>query len=164
MLAIVLIGYRLAFLALAALILAAAVPLAFAWARLLPDEPPPFEIEPASSNPSEPQPPREASPNSQRDLLAMVLLILVTLSYLIQFPGVPHAAAVRSLSTILPRSFAIWIVFGADTLLVVVTGVAACYSTLRPHPSRVFLSAGAVLVLLLWLLAPLLYAALVATS
>lgn len=164
MLSIVLIGHRLAFLALAALILAAAIPLAFAWVRLLPDEPPPFEIEPASSRPSGPEPPPEASPNSKRDPLAIVLLLFVTASYLLQFPGFPHDAALRWLNTTLPRPFAIWIFFGADTLLVLVTGAAACYSTLSPHPSRVFLSAGAVLVLLLWLLAPLLSAALLGTS
>jgi hypothetical protein len=164
MLAIVLIGYRLAFLALAALILAAAVPLAFAWAQLLPDEPPPFEIEPAPTRPPEREPPQEPRRSAKRDPIAIVLLVLVTLSYAIQFPGFPRQDALFWLNSFLPTVGLAWVFLVVEGLFVLINGGAACYSLLRPNSLRVPLGVGAALVLLLWLLGPFLRAALLATS
>lgn len=158
------IGYRLAFLALAALTLAAAIPLAFAWARILPDEPPPFEVAPAPTRTWGSEPGQESVPRSKRDPIAIVLLVFVTLSYAVQFPGFPRQAALAWLHAIVSGPPEEYILLGVKTFLVAVTAAAVCYSIFRSHPSRVSLSVGAALVLLLWLLAPELYAALLATS
>jgi hypothetical protein len=163
MLFIFLIGYRLAFLALSALTLAAAIPLAFAWARVLPDEPPPFDNEPGPTRSSQSVPPKERG-GAKRDPIAIVFLVLMTLSYAIQFPGFPRHAAVVWLDGILPTVGPARVFLGVEGLFVLVNVGAACYSLLRPNSLRVPLWAGAALVLLLCLLGPFLRAALLATS
>ena len=161
--AILLLNYRLAFLLLAALIVGAAIPLAWAWARVLPEEAPPFRIEPGSFPSVDLEPSHEPSPKAKRDLLAIALLVCVTFGYALQFPGFPRDAALRWLSSIFPASaIRIWITFGAETILLAVTGCAACYAILRPGPLPTLLGAAAVLVLILWLFVPLLQVALAA--
>src|SRR5260370_8441756 len=95
------IDHRLALVAFAALLIAAAAPLASAWARLLPEEPPPFELPPAPSppeqTPSNRETPRKAGP------LAIFLLLCVTLSFLLKFPALPLAAALQIVSVRMPR-------------------------------------------------------------
>jgi hypothetical protein len=164
MFAILFLNYRVAFFLLAALVLGAAIPLAWAWARVLPEEAPPFRIEPGSLPSVDLEPPDEPSPKAKRDILAIALLVGVTLGYAVQFPGFPRDAARRWLSSIFPASAIIWIwiTFAAETFLLAVTGCAACYAILRPGPLRTLLSAAAVLVLILWLFVPLLQVALAA--
>src|SRR5260370_57960 len=156
MFAIVLIDHRLALLALIVLLIAAAAPLAYAWTRLLPEEPPPFEVAAAgppaqdlASNPTSPK----------KDLLAVFLLVCVTLSYILRFPGLPVAAPLQWLSAVLPADFFPWTVLRGRWFFVVVPGVAAAYSALRPNPMRVALIVGGLLVLALWLVSPMLRAA-----
>src|SRR5271168_3101922 len=84
------VDHRLALLALAALLVAAAIPLAFAWARILPEDLPPFEIEPPSYPTLEWEPPPEPPRDTKRDPIAIVLLVGVTIGYLLQFPGFPR--------------------------------------------------------------------------
>jgi len=157
MFAIVLIDHRLALLALAALLLAAAAPLACAWARLLPEEPPPFEV--AAAGP----PAEDLAPNWKRavkkDRFAVFLLVYVTLSYVLRFPGLPLAASLQWLSTLLPADYFNWTVLGGRWFFVVVPGLAAAYSALRPNPVRIALIIGGLLVLVLWLVTPALRAA-----
>jgi len=157
MLAIALIDHRLALLALAALLIAAAAPLAYAWARLLPEEPPPFEVRAAGL------PPEDFISNGKspvkKDLWAVFLLACVTLSYLLRFPGLPLAAGLQWLSTLLPADYFTWAVLGARWFFIAVPGLAAAYSALRPNPMRVALIAGGLLVLALWLVSPMLRAA-----
>jgi hypothetical protein len=164
MLFIFLIGYRLAFLALSALTLAAEIPLAFAWARVLPDEPPPFDNEPGPTRSSQSVPPKEPPRDAKRDPIAILFLVLMTLSYAIQFPGFPRHAAAVWLDSILPTVGPARVFLGVEGLFVLVNVGAACYSLLRPNSLRVPLWAGAALVLLLCLLGPFLRAALLATS
>jgi hypothetical protein len=157
MFAIVLIDHRLALLALAALLISAAAPLAYAWARLLPEEPPPFEG-PAGG------PAPEGLASSQKaeaknDPFAVFLLVCVTLSYLLRFPGLPVATGLQWLSTLLPMDHFNWIVLGARAFFVVMPGLAASYSALRPNPVRIPLIAGGLLVMALWLVSPVLRAA-----
>lgn len=164
MFVILLSDYRLAFLLLVALIVGAAVPLAFAWARVLPEEPPPFEISPSSNAFPQQEPRPEVSPQpSKRDRIVIVLLVFVTLSYAIQFPGFPRDVGTHWLNKVFPAT-ATYLVFAAHALLMIITGVAACYSLLGSTPLRIPLGLGAEIVLLLWLLAPLLRTALLATS
>ncbi len=157
MFAIVLIDHRLALLALAALLIAAAAPLAYAWARLLPEEPPPFEVA-ATGPPAQDLASNPTSP-AKKDLLAVFLLVCVTLSYILRFPGLPVAAVLQWLATLLPKDYFNWTVLGGRWFFAVVPGVAAAYSALRPNPMRVALIVGGLLVLALWLVSPMLRAA-----
>jgi hypothetical protein len=52
-----------------------------------------------------------------------------------------------------------WIVLGARAFFVVMPGLAAAYSALRPNPVRIPLIAGGLLVMALWLVSPVLRAA-----
>jgi hypothetical protein len=165
MFAILLSDYQLAFLFLTALIVGAAIPLAFAWARILPEEPPPFEISPSPTGSLEQELSQEASRHPpKRDAKSIILLVCVTLAYVLQFPGVPRDAGPRWVNAVFPGSTEIYLVFAADALLMTIVGLAACYSLLGSNPLRIPLGLGAELVLLLWLFAPLLRIALLATS
>ena len=157
MLAILLMDHRLALAALAALLIAAAAPLAYAWAKLLPEEPPPFEV-PAGSPAAE-----DVVSNPKRrpknDPVAIFLLTCVTLSYVLRFPGLPLSACLQRLSTFLPADYFNWALLAGRWFFVVVPGFAAVYSALRPNPIRIALIVGALLVLALWLVNPMLRAA-----
>ncbi len=157
MFATVLIDHRLALLALAALLIAAATPLAYAWARLLPEEPLPFEV--ATVIPPAEELVSNRRNAAKRDPIAMLLLVCVTLSYILRFPGLPVAAALQWLSALLPADYFRWMVLGGRWFFVVVPGMAAAYSALRPNPMRFTLIAGGLLVLALWLVSPMLRAA-----
>jgi hypothetical protein len=156
MFAILLIDHRLALLALVALLVSAAAPLAYAWATLLPEEPPPFEVRPAGA-PEDLASNRENPP--KKDPFAVLLLVCVTLSYVLRFPGLPLAAGLHWLSTLLPAEYFNWTVLGGRWFFVVVLGVAAAYSALRPNPMRIALIVGGLLILALWLVSPMLRAA-----
>jgi hypothetical protein len=159
-LVIFIVDHRVAFLALAALLVAAVIPLAFAWARILPEDRPPFEIEPPSYPSVELEPLPERSPNSNRDWVASLLLVGVTTGYIFEFPGFPRDTFLRWLNSIFSTSATAWIVFGANTLLIVSAGGAIGYAILNPGPLRLPFATAAALVLILWLLAPLLQVAL----
>jgi hypothetical protein len=158
------LDHRLAFVLLVALVLGAAIPLALAWARILPEERPPFETGSATGRPAQAEAPKGAPPRSRRDPIALGLLVFVTLCYLVRFPGFPWPATLAWLHSILPEPLADWALLGGKVTLIAATAAAVCFSALRPHPSRVALGVSAALVLLLWFLAPPLYAALLATS
>lgn len=156
MFAVFLMDHRLALVAFAALLAAAAAPLASAWARLLPEEPPPFEI-PAPLPPE--QLPSNPESRHKGDPLAIFLLLCMTLSFLLKFPGLPVAAVLRSLSVRMPPDYFNWLILGARAFFVVVPGLGAAYSAIRPNPIRIPLIVAGVLVVLLWILSPMLRAA-----
>jgi len=151
------IDHRLALVALAALLIAAAAPLASAWARLLPEEPPPFEVPSAPSSPEQ----MSSSPETRRkgDPFAIFLLLCITLSFLLKFPGLPVAAALQRLSGMLPPDYFNWLVLGARVFFAAMPGLAAVYSAIRPNPMRIPLIVAGVFVILLWFLSPMLRAA-----
>jgi hypothetical protein len=162
MFALLFIDHRLAFLALAALLIAAAIPLAFAWARLLPEEPPPFPIQPGSF-PTIDQGPQQ--PARKRDLVVSIaLLVCLTLAYLIRFPGFPSAVLLRWLNALVSAPVEYWTVFAARTFVIASSGAACVYAALRSGPLRIPLAAAAALVLLLWFLGPVLQVALLSSS
>lgn len=161
-LVVFLMDHRVALLALVALLVAAAIPLAFAWARVLPEEPPPFQIEPGSFPSVDLEPPQEVSARPERSGLAIFLLVCVTLGYVLQFPGIPRDAALRWLNTVLSDPTATWVALGIEAALMAITGFAAGYAILRPGSLRTPLGMAAALVLILWLLGPLLRLALLA--
>src|SRR5258706_16231900 len=88
MFAVLVLDHRLAFLFLAVLNLGAAVPLAFGWARVLPEEPLPFGNAYHSFGRIRNIPPPDVLRSRSRVPLAIVFLLCVTLSYACQFPGV----------------------------------------------------------------------------
>ena len=164
MLAALLLDHRLAFLLLAALHLGAAVPLAFGWVRLLPEEAPPFQIHRAPARRWSPYVHSSEDQENPRDPLAMLLLFCVTASYAVQFPGLPQRLAFGSIPTVIPQDPSEWARFSLTWFLVVVPGFGAAYSLLRPNFLRVPLIAAGVLILLLWLFSAPLRAALEAVS
>jgi len=164
MLAALLLDHRLAFLFLAALHLSTAVPLAFGWVRLLPEEAPPFQIHRPPSRRWSIYAHSSEDEENPRDPLAMILLICVTASYAVQLPGLPRSLAFGSIPTVIPQDASEWARFVVTWFLVVVPGFAAVYSLLRPNFLRVPLIAAGVLILLLWLLSAPLRAALEAVS
>jgi len=164
MLAALLLDHRLAFLFLAALHLGTAVPLAFGWVRLLPEEAPPFQIHRAPARRWSIYAHSSEGEETPRDPLAMVLLICVTASYAVQILGVPRSLALSSIPTVIPQDASDWAWLALTWFLVVVPGFSAAYSLLRPNFLRVPLIAAGVLILLLWLVSAPLRAALEAVS
>jgi len=162
MLAALVLDHRLAFLCLAVLNLGAAAPLALGWARVLPEEPPPFGN--AEDSLRRTSPPPAALTSKRRDPFAILLLLCVTVSYASQLPGIPHGLGGGSIPAVVAHPTGGWIEFGAIWFLVLIPGFASVYSLLRPNFLRVPLIAAGMLILLLWLLAAPLHAALEAVS
>jgi len=150
---------RAAFVVLAALLIAAGVPLAFAWARILPEDAPPFTIEPGTFPAVDCEPP--TSPKSKsRDLISVALLLCVTLTYLIRFPGMPISSFANWLASFTSANATSNVIIAAKIFLLIGSGLAACIAAVRPGPMRTPLIAAAGLALLLWLLGPILHAGL----
>ena len=164
MLAALVLDHRLAFLFLAVLNLGAAAPLALGWARVLPEEPPPFGKAEDSLRRTRTSPPAAALTSKNRDLFAILLLLCVTVSYACQLPGIPHDLGCGSIPAVVAHPTGGWIEFAAIWFLVLIPGFAFVYSLLRPNFLRVPLIAAGMLILLLWLLAAPLHAALEAVS
>jgi hypothetical protein len=159
MLVAFLMDHRLALLALVALLVTAAAPLAYAWAGLLPQEPPPFEVNSApASLLEEPEPSPEATRRTGH-AFTIFLLACMTFSYILKFPGLPLSAILRSLATLMPQDYLNWVVMGGRAFFVVLPVLAALYSAIRPNPIRIQLIVGGVLVVALWFVGPVLTAA-----
>jgi hypothetical protein len=154
---------RFAFLWLAALIVCAAVPLAIGWARLLPEEKPPFEIENPRRRSALPAVSIYGSVPAARkiDISAMVLLFLLTISFALQFPGVPRDPALNLLPDHWPGAQN-WFEVALPCSLILVSVVAMVHGAVRRSFLRMPLLVGGGLVLVLWLMAPWLYGALAA--
>jgi len=154
---------RFAFLLLAALVVGAAVPLAIGWARLLPEEKPPFEIENPRRRTAAPSESIYGSEPAARkiDRVATVLLFLLTVSFVVQFPGVPRDLGLNSLPDHWPRARD-WFGVLLPCLLILVCMAAIIYAAVRRSFLRMPLLVGGCLVLFLWIAAPWLYRALTA--
>ena len=116
---------RLALVALSALILGAAVPLAIAWTRLLPEDAPPFDIEKPDSASSQ----KEISygfdyvsqpPVAKWSRLSIVLLIALTVSFALQLPGIPIQIGFHSITAAIPQNPPGWIEFSLACFFLVV--------------------------------------------
>src|SRR5215813_973530 len=103
MLAVLLLDYRLAFLLLASVFLGTAIPIGLAWASLLPEDGAPFE----SSGDSAPNLASIYLPEGYvpRDPFAVFLLACVTLSFLLQFPGLPGEDLLRKFLPAVPAKW-----------------------------------------------------------
>ena len=162
MIAAFLLDPRLAFLALCALLIGAATPLAIAWARLLPEERPPFRFHGPSTRKTSHPTLAQVPSNSARDYFAVTLLFFVTLSFLWQLPGVPRDFLVSHAAAFVPEPWLQRSLLFGRGFPVAIPAVAAGYSILRQNEIRIPLAAAGVLVPILWLVNPWLQAALVA--
>jgi len=164
MLAVLLLDHRLAFLLLAALNLGTAVPLAFGWVRLLPEETPPFQISRTRLRRRSEYAHSSEEEETRRDPLAIALLLCITVSYAVQLPGIPQNSGFGSIPTVVPGDTYGWVQFALTWFLAVAPGFGAAYSLLRPNFLRVPLIVAGTLILLLWLLSAPLRSALEAVS
>lgn len=150
---VLLVDHRLALVALAVLIVGAAIPLAFAWAQVLPEEAPPFDASPPASAPVQAQV-RAGTHSPKRGVVTIVLLVFVTLSYAIQFPGVPRQVGLHWLKSVVPELEPAWISWGIESVFVLLNAAIAGYTIFGPKNFlRVPLGISAALVLALWVLA-----------
>jgi hypothetical protein len=153
---------RLAFLALCALLIGAAAPLAIAWARLLPEERPPFRFHRPSTRKTPNATFAQVPSNAARDYFAVTLLVFVTLSFLWQIPGFPREFVVSHAAAYVPEPWLQGLMLFGRGFLVAVPALAAGYSIFRQNEIRIPLIAAGVLVPILWLVNPWLKAALLA--
>lgn len=148
--------HRLALVVLVVLNVAAAGPLALAWIRFLPEEPPPF------ASPSSPADDTTSAPDTANLLLTFFLLALVTFACVLRFPGFPLNVPLHWLHSFFSDSDISWIVFAVYTFFVVSLGLTACYAAVHATRMRLPLALAATLTLALWLLTPTLRMALLA--
>jgi hypothetical protein len=159
------IDHRAALVALMGLLVAAGVPLAFGWARLLPEEPPPFPIEPGSFPSVDEEVTQEPSSKpGWGPTLSIILLGCLTLAYVIRFPGFPSARLARWLGGMVSGSTERRLFVSANVVVPLVGVAAGVYAAFRPGSLRIPLLAAAVLVLLLWFLASMLQLAVLGGS
>jgi hypothetical protein len=159
------IDHRVALVALMALLVAAGVPLASGWARVLPEEPPPFPIEPGSFPSVDEELAQKPSGKPRWEpILSIILLGCLTLAYVIRFPGFPSARLVRWLDALVSGSTEHLLFVSATVVVPLISVAAGVYAAFRPGSLRVPLLAAAVLVLLLWFLAPMLQLAVLGGS
>ena len=154
--------HRLAFAALVALLIAAGTPLAFAWARLLPEDAPPFPIEPGSFPSVDHETPQQEPSRKKDYLIAAPLLLCLTIAFVFRVPGFPTSAVLSWIGGTIPGLDAhpsAIVVHIFVSLIAVGIGV---FGAMRPGPLRIPLIACATLILLLWFVGPLLETAVVA--
>ena len=163
MVATMVLDARLAFIFLCVLVVGAAVPLAIGWLCVLPEDQPPFASREVSSQGPKNEVSAEKTKTRKHDPFAMVLLVIVTFSYILQFPGLRGDAALHWLATRMPETWLSWILLAGRAFFVVTPGLAACYSIVQPNSLRAPLISSGILVLLLWLLQPMLFAAMTAS-
>jgi len=163
MFAVLVLDYRLAFVFLCMLVVGTAVPLAIGWVRVLPEDEPPFASPEDSSQESKNELSAEKAKTKKHDPFAIVLLAIVTFSYVLQFPGLRGDAALHWLGTRMPETWLSWTLLAGRAFFVVTPGLAACYSVVQPNSLRAPLISSGILVLMLWLLQPMLFAAMTAS-
>jgi uncharacterized membrane protein (DUF485 family) len=159
MFAAMVLDHRLAFVFLCMLVVGAAVPLAMGWARVLPEDEPPLASREVSPQGSKNEVSTEKAKSRKHDPFAIMLLAIVTFSYVLQFPGLRGDAALHWLATRIPETWLSWSLLAGRAFFVVTPGLAACYSVVQPNSLRAPLIGSGILILLLWLLQPMLFAA-----
>ena len=148
--------HRLAFASLVALLIGAGTPLAFAWARLMPEDAPPFPIEPGSFPSVDHEGPKER-PNRKKDyLIAAPLLLCLTIAFIFRVPGFPSAALLAWVDAAIPGATASWGVPAVQIFIPLVAVGLIVFGALRPGPLRIPLIAAGVLTVALWFWAPFL--------
>jgi hypothetical protein len=159
----------LALVALSALIIGAAIPLAIAWVRILPEEAPPFDI----ARPDSLHTQKKMSygfdyvpqlPVLKRSRFSIVLLAGLSVCFAFQLPGIPPYLGLHSVSAANLLHSKSWVEILPAAFFLVVPLFAVTHSFLKPNLLSIPLIAGAVLVLLLWVLSTPLYTAFTGVS
>jgi hypothetical protein len=164
MFAALLLDPRLALVVLSALIVGAAIPLAIAWVRILPEEAPPFDMARSDSLHTQkkmsygfdylPQP-----PVLKRSRFSIVLLAALSICFALQLPGIPSYFGVHTVPVTILLHARSWIEILPAVVFLTVPVLAVAHSFFKPNLLSIPLIAAAVLVLLLWLLSTPLYTA-----
>ena len=148
--------HRLAFAGLVALLIATGTPLAFAWARLLPEDAPPFPIEPGSF-PSVDHEIRHVQPSRNLDyVVGAPLLLCATIAFVFRVPGFPSGTVLAWFGNTIPGLDAYWSVIGVRVIVTLVAVAIGVFGALRPGPLRIPLIIAGALILVLWFIGPLL--------
>jgi hypothetical protein len=154
--------HRLAFATLVALLIGAGTPLAFAWARLLPEDAPPFPIDPGSFPSVDHELPQEPPSRNREHWLAAPLLLCLTIAFVFRVPGFPSAAVLAWVGRAVPGATAHWSAIAVQVIIALIAIGAAVFGALRPGPLRIPLIAAGAMTLILWFTAPLLQTAMLA--
>ena len=142
---------RLAFVLLLALLIGAAIPLAIAWTKLLPEEKPPFGSFRASETGQSAETNSAGRSDSTRDPFAVVLLIFVTLSFISEFPGVPYDFLLSRGAAFVHEPWLQGALLFCRGFLIAIPVIAAAYSVFRRNAIGIPLIFAGALVPLLWL-------------
>jgi hypothetical protein len=152
--------HRLAFATLVVLLMGAGTPLAFAWARLLPDDAPPFPIEPGSfPSVDHEAPPTEEASRKKDYLIATPLLLCLTIAFAFRVPGFPAGTVLAWTRGTIPGLDAHSSAIIVHIVVALISIGIAVFGALRPGPLRIPLIACGALTLLLWFVGPLLQTA-----
>ena len=151
--------HRLAFSTLIVLLIATGTPLAFAWARLLPEDAPPFRVEPGSFPSVDHEAPQEESTGTKDYLIAGPLVLCLTIAFIFRVPGFPSTTVLAWIGTTIPAVTEHWSVIAVQVLIALIAVGTIVLGALRAGPLRIPLIAAGTLTLALWFLAPLLQAA-----
>ncbi len=151
--------HRVAFIALVALLIGAGIPLAYAWARLLPEDAPPFPIEPGSFPSVEHEAPQEQPSRKKDNFVAVPLLFCLTITFVFRIPGFPGGTVLAWIGKTIPETSGQWSSLTAHIVVALIAIGAGVFGALRPGPLRIpFIAAGA-LILVVWFLGPMLQSA-----
>ena len=152
--------HRLAFAMLVALLIAAGTPLAFAWARLIPEDAAPFPIEPGSFPSVDHEAPPPEAPSRKKDyLIAAPLLLCLTIAFVFRVPGFPGSTVLGWIGGTIPGLDAHLSAIVIHVIVALIAVGLAVFGALRPGALRIPLIACAALILVLWFVGPLLQAA-----
>jgi hypothetical protein len=151
--------HRLAFVTLIAVLIGAGTPLAFAWARLLPEDAPPFRVEPGSFPSVDHEAPPEESARTKDYLVAGPIVLCLTMAFIFRVPGFPSGTVLAWVGTSIPAVTEHWSVIAFQVLIALIAVGTIVLGALRAGPLRIPLIAAGILTLTLWFLAPVLQAA-----
>jgi hypothetical protein len=156
--------HQLALITLVALLIAAGTPLAFAWARLLPEDAPPFPIEPGSFPSVDHEVPQEQTSRNRDSWIAAPLLLCLTLAFIFRVPGFPSGTVLAWVGGTIPGATAHGSATAVQVIVALIAIGTSVFGALRRGPLRIPLIAAGALTLILWFMAPLLQTAMLAVT
>lgn len=154
--------HRLALITFVALLIGAGTPLAFAWARLLPEDAPPFPIEPGSFPSVDHEVPQEQPRRNKDRWIAAPLLFCLTIAFVFRIPGFPSGTVLAWVGGTIPGVSEHWSAIAVQIVVALIAGGTGVFGALRTGPLRIPLVAAGAMTLVLWFMAPILQTAMLA--
>jgi hypothetical protein len=154
--------HRVALITLVLLLIGAGTPLAFAWARLLPEDAPPFPIEPGSFPSVDHEVPPEQPRRNKDSWVVAALLLCLTIAFVFRVPGFPVSKVLAWIGGTIPSVTAHWSAIAIQVIVALIAIGVAVFGALRPGSLQIPLIAAGVMIFILWFAAPLLQAAMLA--